>query len=180
MYLLILKVTSLRSGRSFTFTSHYVSINSCMSVWTNKFSSTFTSHYVSINSLPRSSNALTLSQFTSHYVSINSYYLDCIICKHFHLHPTMYLLILLADCEYLLSYHHLHPTMYLLILNAVSIKSSLSSSFTSHYVSINSAFSSSKILAYVLFTSHYVSINSRRCPYSFFLFSSIYIPLCIY
>ena len=72
MYLLILKVTSLRSGRSFTFTSHYVSINSVTVAPNESSLSAFTSHYVSINSLNRPISLGLLILFTSHYVSINS------------------------------------------------------------------------------------------------------------
>ena len=54
-------------------------------------------------------------KFTSHYVSINS----CVVIVHnfkcYNLHPTMYLLILLAPAPYVTDKLNLHPTMYLLI-----------------------------------------------------------------
>ena len=78
-------------------------------------------------------------RFTSHYVSINSMANDIAKSIENNLHPAMYLLIQKERLHPVPQKIHLHPTMYLLILNAVSISKILSSSFTSHYVSINSS-----------------------------------------
>ena len=75
--------------------------------------------------------------FTSHYVSINSSSYEQITSHILHLHPTMYLLIRRAILTNNYIKGHLHPTMYLLILIPAAMPRFLSS-FTSHYVSINS------------------------------------------
>ena len=67
--------------------------------------------------IPEDDTIITNSiQFTSHYVSINSCMNPNKYMRHFYLHPTMYLLILMQithECDGGLN---LHPTMYLLIL----------------------------------------------------------------
>ena len=142
------------------FTSHYVSINSYhhseqyitllylhptmyLLILSSDFIlcslSSFTSHYVSINSPKRRFITASCPTFTSHYVSINSS--DTTsgqLHTHTHLHPTMYLLILLRCVLFLLLLRNLHPTMYLLIPKITPALFSSYPIFTSHYVSINS------------------------------------------
>ena len=60
-----------------------------------------------------------LLKFTSHYVSINSFPLLLFFQLQHHLHPTMYLLILVGDTDYDGTPINLHPTMYLLIRQEV-------------------------------------------------------------
>ena len=59
-----------------------------------------------------------ISEFTSHYVSINSIRDLKKLYNIIHLHPTMYLLILVYRLTDALVCLHLHPTMYLLIQSA--------------------------------------------------------------
>ena len=79
-----------------------------------------------------------------------------------YLHPTMYLLIRTKAAENDIVLKNLHPTMYLLIQNQDEINLVFNSSFTSHYVSINSAQIGSSGDSAQIFTSHYVSINSIK------------------
>ena len=86
--------------------------------------------------------------FTSHYVSINSF--------HNYLFRSRQ--------------NHLHPTMYLLILLLCRLSCDMEIKFTSHYVSINSRQGSRRRKVTWLFTSHYVSINSLLPLLSWLLF----------
>ena len=98
--------------------------------------------------------------FTSHYVSINSITMQFLIMTLLYLHPTMYLLIPDALSVLFPVYLNLHPTMYLLIPSPIASPTVDISSFTSHYVSINSEQSQDELFTSKIFTSHYVSINS--------------------
>ena len=51
--------------------------------------------------------------------------------------------------------------------------------FTSHYVTINSDVSSTRLSDVYVFTSHYVTINSDGLPVNL-KSDEIYIPLCNY
>ena len=123
--------------------------------------------------------------FTSHYVSINSFHNYLFRSRQNHLHPTMYLLILLlcrlsCDMEIKFTSHyvsinsllpllswllflHLHPTMYLLIrccVNYARVKH-----YDLHptmYLLIPLSVISIDKTGFT-FTSHYVSINSVDC-----------------
>ena len=99
---------------------------------------TFTSHYVSINSVDCCDALNVISTFTSHYVSINSPTPERTCDTKVNLHPTMYLLIQMILPEKLSEKDNLHPTMYLLILTK-SDHANGTKKFTSHYVSINSS-----------------------------------------
>ena len=123
-----------------------------------------------------------LDRFTSHYVSINSCKNQNIYKRLPYLHPTMYLLILVAtsilhSINVFTSHYvsinsnssvvccaifpHLHPTMYLLILKGVSC-SPLSYLYlhpTMYLLILGYPENSAGV---ILFTSHYVSINSRN------------------
>ena len=101
------------------FTSHYVSINSIFTLTKVRPPMAFTSHYVSINSEQSQDELFTSKIFTSHYVSINSSRRNASIFELANLHPTMYLLILIAAIILLMALLHLHPTMYLLILSKI-------------------------------------------------------------
>ena len=92
MYLLIHGLTSSQV-QAFTFTSHYVSINSPFIATTLFLPKVFTSHYVSINSEQKDFLMRCMEEFTSHYVSINSHIESVTHLDSCHLHPTMYLLI---------------------------------------------------------------------------------------
>ena len=106
----------------------------------------------------------------------------CFISEYsfFNLHPTMYLLILDNKSRITTPLLYLHPTMYLLIRIAAATAAASLSSFTSHYVSINSALLLVLLLVLLSFTSHYVSINSYTVKcfiYSFLKFTSHYVSI---
>ena len=97
MYLLIRNLDGGNFQNYNSFTSHYVSINSGALIWEAHWNDEFTSHYVSINSNVLDASSAALRKFTSHYVSINS---DKAVTGQLtvtNLHPTMYLLIPIAQ-----------------------------------------------------------------------------------
>ena len=84
---------AIATGGATAFTSHYVSINSPFIATTLFLPKVFTSHYVSINSEQKDFLMRCMEEFTSHYVSINSHIESVTHLDSCHLHPTMYLLI---------------------------------------------------------------------------------------
>ena len=105
------------------FTSHYVSINSSLSINIAIHSFKFTSHYVSINSYQFSEMKANERRFTSHYVSINSDIfifagLVAILFTSHYVSINSEMALIKKECL-----SNLHPTMYLLILSADRNKS---------------------------------------------------------
>ena len=121
-------------------------------------SSAFTFHYVSINTQRRFHLPQGCTAFTFHYVSINTTIQADSLGSRLSLHSTMFLLIRFVDDVIALFDRTLHSTMFLLIQRKPFKISSYNSSFTFHYVSINTPFR----------------------PVFRVCFCFLYIPLCFY